>query len=200
MAVAPKSPPCPICVLDQDHITTTYAGDGVYIHTCTNPRNHKEPLTWQVTPAGSLDDLEYGGLTEEWGVYDDLRACFRAGAPFLEYGIVEYLYKQRNPDRFAFLVKRYKHTDLQKRGPYDPADFQYTASSFLGSALGRMTWHGDLLYREGDATGRWRYNHIASYWALAVPNPSSELLTWREFATQQGLDPNNYDYTAGIDA
>jgi hypothetical protein len=191
---------CPLCTLDQDHITSTYAGDGVWLHTCTNPPKHAAAITWQQTVGGHLDDLEYGGYAEEWGIYDDLRACFEPRAPFLEYGIVEYLYKQRNPNRFAFLVQRYKHTDLQRRGPHNKDDYRYTASSFLGSSLGRMTRHGDLLYRAGEATGRWRYNYVGSYWALAVAEPSAELLTWRDFAKEHNLDPDSYDYTEGIPA
>jgi hypothetical protein len=185
----PAHPMCPLCVLDQDHVSTTYVGDGVWLHTCDNPKVHGDkPFSWQETPDGSLDDLEYGGLTEEWGVYDDLLACFTPGEPFLEYGIIEHRYKHKNPERYAFLVDRYKHTKL---GPH-----RYTASSFLGAALGRMLRGGDLLHQDGQATGYWHYNHKIGYWTRSVADPSTEVLTWKEFAIAQGLDPEDWMLTA----
>jgi len=156
MTVPPAMPMCPLCVLDQDHLTTTYAGDGVWMHSCDNPAMHPDaPFIWQETPGGHLDDLEYGGLSDEWGVYEDLRECFTAGEPFLEYGIVEYRYKHVNPSRYAFLVERYGHTRI--------APSRYTTSSFLAAVLGRMLRHGDLLHQTGRATGYWDYNSRISY-------------------------------------
>ncbi len=57
-----------------------------------------------------------------------------------------------------------------------------------------MFHRGDLLFHDhdGKGTGRWRYNNPASYWAVAVAEPSTESLTWAEFATSAGLDPETW--------
>ncbi len=184
----PSFPMCPLCVLDQDHLVTTYVGDGVWLHTCNNPDVHdKQPYSWQDTPEGRLNDFEYGGYTEEWGVYDDLRECLRDTTQFLEYGVIEHLYKLRNPQRYAFLVDRYGHTKL--------APSHYTASSFLGAALGRMLRFGDVLHQSNKATGYWSYNHRIGCWALATMDTSNAILTWEEFARGNNLDPDEWNLT-----
>ena len=188
MSKRPKKPMCPLCVQEQGYLASAHIGDGVWLHTCTNTANHgTKPYSWQESP-DDHDDAKYGGLAEEWGVYDDLLACFTPGEPFIEYGIVEYRYKQRNPGRYALLVNEYGHT------AGSPGPSSYTASKFLAGRLGEMFRRGDLLFHDhdGKGTGRWQYNNPASYWALAVAEPSTESLTWAEFATSAGLDPETW--------
>jgi hypothetical protein len=133
-----------------------------------------------------LEDLEYAGLTEEWGVYEDLRTCFREGEPFLEHPIIEYRYKNVNPERYAFLVDRYGH--IAKDGSK-----RYTATSFLGGALGRMLHHGDLEHRSGPGTGCFHYDTVIGYWALASDTQDRPLESWAEYAREHRLDPDVWE-------
>ena len=170
-----KKPPKPVCALCgvDDDVTTVHLGDGAWRHVC-NGSGHSEPRIWEEEVVSSgVDDLALEGLAQEWGLYDDLPKCVITGEPFVEYGIVEYRYKQLNPARYAALIGRYSHT---KVGPS-----HYTTSSFIAGALGRLWKRGDLTATWGTATGYWAYNGVISYWAL--PNaPDAGLLTWKEFA------------------
>jgi hypothetical protein len=44
--------------------------------------------------------------------------------------------------------------------------------------------------QERNATGYWAYNSSISYWALPPAPPVDHVLTYTDYATAIGLDPN----------
>ena len=131
-----------------------------------------------------LTDLELTGLTEEWGLYHDLPKCLVKGDPLVEYGVVEHRYLLLNPTRYRFLLDRYGHTAI--------APANYTTSSFIAAALGRLGKHGDLVDSWGDATGRWAYNGTVSYWGLPGVDKAAPKRSWTEYAQEHDLDPEGW--------
>ncbi|MFL5796562.1 MAG: hypothetical protein ACJ77A_01350 [Actinomycetota bacterium] len=131
-------------------------------------------------------ELSYN-KAEDLGLPTDLLACLEPGAPFVEYGVVEYRYATRvNPPVYKQLVADYGHTAL---GPK-----QYTASAFIASTLGRMLRERLVAYRFSTATGFWSYNGGISYWSLPRPAGASDvpLLTFETFAAQEGFGPKTW--------
>ena len=95
---------------------------------------------------------------------------------------MEHRYSQLRSDVYTKLLERYGHTRL---GPK-----QYTASAFIAKTLGSLADRGEILYREGPATGYWKYNSAISYWALPPEiQDDRPLLSYEEFAVSEGLDP-----------
>jgi hypothetical protein len=185
MMQRPKRSVCSLCVLNDDAITTLHLGDGVWQHTCRGP-GHTEPRVWQEESEAGVDELALEGLTLEWRLYDDLPKCLVPGEGFVEYGVVEHRYKLLNPSRYSFLVDRYGHT---RQGPKN-----YTATSFIAGALGRLGRRGDLDAKFGDAaTGYWSYNRTISYWMLPKSAAHKCRTTWEEFAHANGLDPADWE-------
>jgi hypothetical protein len=90
----------------------------------------------------------------------------------VEFGLVEREYARRRPDDFRELVERYRHTAF---GPK-----RYTVSSLLGLALGLLARKGEILTRQGRATGYWRYNPTILWVALgpAAPRWPEESISW----------------------
>jgi hypothetical protein len=183
MAGSWKQPPRPICALCgyDDYVQSAHLGDGLWEHRCSGPQ-HVDARTWQETVGGSVDELALEGLAQEWGLYDDLPRCLVPGEPMVEYGVVEHRYKELNPACYRALVARYSHTSL---GPKN-----YTASSFIAGALGRLLKRGELEAIFATATGYWSYNGTISYWALPGSSPESTPLTWEAFARGRGIDPS----------
>lgn len=179
MATRPARQICPVCGLDDDVLLT---GVGVeWIMTCSNPRH---PLyEWRPTEQARGLHTYRSGIGEELGVYDDLLACVTEG--LAEYGVIEHRFAERARDTYDTLVRRYGHTAL---GPS-----RYTASSFLGGALGQL-WREDLVTGLwGPATGYWAYNgQVGAYGPAGTPE-SERILTWALFAEETlGLDPASW--------
>ena len=111
---------------------------------------------------------------EEFGLFESLPHCLNAGEAFVEYGVVEYRYRQLKPDMFKDIVTKYGHRAIETGRPY-------TATTFLASALKLLANRNEVELRWGPATGFWTYDGTVGYWALA-PASSYELLTWETFA------------------
>ena len=79
---------------------------------------------------------------------------------WVEYGVVEQRYAEREPQDFAMLVDRYVHRSITQGR-------EYTVSAFLARTLADLSRHGSVLYH-GPATGR--YNEQISWWAVP-PEP-----------------------------
>lgn len=180
--MAPPKPAhqvCPICAFDDD-VETLLAADE-WVMTC---RNQKHPLfEWRPKDQGAKPGSYRTGVGEELGVYDDLLACVCDG--FAEYGVIEHRYSKRVPEAYQFLVTRYGHTAK--------APSHYTASAFLGGALGQL-WREALVEGVwGPATGYWSYNgRVGSYAPSGTPE-DSHILSWEHFAEKTlGVDP--YDW------
>jgi len=96
--------------------------------------------------------------------------------------VIEYRYSQRSPASYTLLVDRYGHT---ASGPT-----RYSASSFLGGALGQLWREGLITGVSGRATGYWSYNtRVGAYGPGGTPE-SDEILSWADFAGNTlGVDP-----------
>ncbi len=161
-----------VCAFHADEgIRPEAVGDeaGSLRYTCPRTKGHptEGPYAWlQVpTPAG-LDGLT--GLAVDLGLLHELPAVLADyRGSWVEYGVVEQRYAERNPKDFAMLVERYGHTAIKAK--------QYTATAFLAKTLGDISRHGSVLFHSGPATGRWSYNPGISWWALPPePEWSSE--------------------------
>jgi hypothetical protein len=117
----------------------------------------------------------------EFGLFDHLPECLVQGEPFVEYGVVEHRFSKLFPEDYQKMIDQYSHTRL---GPT-----QYSASAFIAKALGILADWGVVQYREGRATGYWSYNGTLSYWRLPDENAKPGVVTYEEFALQNGLDP-----------
>jgi hypothetical protein len=170
---------CPLC--SSDEYITEVEGPGLWRLTCTEGSTRDHPFSWVTTAQGPFDHTAQDGISAELGLYNDLLGVVRRNGPWLEYGIVEYHYAVAHPVTYSRIVKDYGHVALAPK--------PYTASSLIGAALGKLRRDGDLVYRPCKATGRWSYNSEISAWATA-PGPSEPaLLTWTDFAEQQGFSP-----------
>ena len=173
---------CPLCA-DDDHLARITLAPNLWQYTCSNARRHPDraPYTWQ-SSGGRPPPEPDGGIAEEYGLYDDLPQCLIAGEPWVEYGIVEHRYSQLRPKLYTEMVGRWGHT---RQGPR-----RYTVSAFLGGTLGRLWSRGVVVGQERNATGYWAYNSSISYWALPPAPPVDHVLTYTDYATAIGLDPN----------
>jgi hypothetical protein len=176
---------CPLCASGEpDDVAVIALGPQLWQYTCSNVgRHHKNFYTWESLGTVPLADSGYISVSERLGVYDDIVAVLTRLGQFAEHGVVEYEYALENPTAYRELVERYSHTAL--------GETQYSASSFLGSACGRMWGREQILYREVQATGRWAYNHRTGAWALPG-NEASTVLTWLEYALEHDLEPDDW--------
>jgi hypothetical protein len=109
---------------------------------------------------------------------EPLSACVPPGEPYVEYGVVEYRFRQRYPDLFRAHVHDRGHVLTGKQVA--------TASGVrFGVALGRLARAGELISRYGPATGAWSYNGQVTYWARP-PEPAGPPLTWAAFCARLG--------------
>lgn len=181
MPAAPRQV-CIACSYSDD-VTGEIEASGLWRYTCTSDV-HPEPYIWLNTNKGNLP-AGHDGLSEQLGIYDDLLGCFTAGEPFLEYGIVEHRYATNHPDKYKHLVSLYSHTRLQR-----PLD--YSASAFIGAALGKLYRDGLLARRTAPTTGYWSYNGILHGWSR-TPGPSDGAhLSWKDFAQANSVDPEDW--------
>ena len=94
-------------------------------------------------------------------MYDVLRGC--VGDTIAEYGVIEHRFSVAAPETYEYLVKHYGHTAI--------APSKYTASAFLGGALGRAARREDLVAGIWvPATGYWSYNGRVGAYATAKPS------------------------------
>lgn len=149
-----------------------HVGNGEFAHQCNRTTDHPQPGPWRwfsTPPPPQLAGL--GGLAAEWNLDHELVEALRElGTGWFEYGLVERSYAARRPRDFAEMVDRWSHTAI--------APTQYSATSYLGGVLGRMSSHGLVGYHDGDATGRWSYNTRISYWCLLPTEPWEQRTTW----------------------
>jgi hypothetical protein len=116
------------------------------------------------------------GVTDE--LLEPMLSCIGPDDSMLEYGIVEYRFRERYPDLFRAHVVERGHVLVGKT--------QTTASAVrFGMALGRLARAGDLAYEYGPATGAWSYNSRISYWCRP-PAAGRPRVTWTEFCDSLG--------------
>lgn len=170
-ATKPANQICPVCAHGDD--VTVLKVEDDWVMTCEDGCH---PLfEWKPTMTKAGVSAHRSGLGEELGVYDTLLACVAEGAA--EYGVIEYRFVERDRGTYDVLVQRYGHRAKEPR--------KYTASSFLGGALGQL-WREQLITGWFvPATGYWKYNSSIGAYAPAGTTSSDELLSWERFATKQ---------------
>ena len=173
---------CPICASDEDY-SVEVEGPGLWRLTCARARSD-HPYSWVTTGQGALDHSGEDGVAASLGLYDDLLAVISHTDPWLEYGIVEYRYALAVPDTYRHLVDQYGHVAIAPK--------RYTASAFIGAALGKLRRETDLAYKPCTATGRWSYNGQISAWATNPGPADPAILTWAAFAVSSGFDPETW--------
>jgi hypothetical protein len=181
----PPAQVCPLCGNDDGVVVNAIANPNSWTYVCnTTGLRHTDPYQWQVifedTPA-----LERSGITQELGLYDDLPHCLTLGEPWVEYGIVEYRFKEAFPRVYLDeLIPRYSHRSITSK--------PYTLSAFVASALAQLRSEGTVVHKTGPATGYWAYNGEISYWALPPPPALENTMTWVQFSEVHNLDPENW--------
>lgn len=170
---------CPRCSRADD-VTYQRLQGRTLVYTCSDDHDGLGAHTW--VRAGDESDLYQEAID---GVTDDLleplAACLRPHEPFVEYGVVEYRFRQSHPELFAHHVRERGHVLL--------AESPYTATSVrFGVALSRLARSGELVSRYGAATGAWSDNGQITYWA-APPAAPGEPLTWEMFCAEAGRSP-----------
>ena len=164
---------CPRC-FNADDVTYDRLPDRVVAFTCAAGHGGAGPYRW----LRSLDDVAVHEEAEP-GVTDELpepfSACINDDDPWLEYGIVEYPFRQRFPELFAAHVRERRHHMLGDR---------VTASATrFAIALGRLADADELVKDYGPATGAWAPQEV-TFWARP-PGPPGRL-TWAQWCAENG--------------
>jgi hypothetical protein len=171
---------CPFCGIDE-FVSSIPLGPGFFEFICSRSGNHpgRKPYEWRGT---SMVDADAGGGQGPVPIRDVREAlleCVREGEAWVEYGIVEERYAKTAPQDFLILREEYGHRNLGPR-----KNPQFTASAYLGRALGDLRETGRLAHMTGKATGAWAYNGTISYWAKPLPGPAKEnLITFEEHSS-----------------
>jgi hypothetical protein len=185
MARGPQRQVCKLCALDDDeYVSWEVEAPGLWRYTCTNP-SHREGYSWLTTGKDPLAGAGHDGLSNDLGIYEDLLACFTIGERFVEYGVVEHRYAVANPGNYKHIVGLYSHTGFGDH-------VEYSASAFIGSALGKLGREGLLVRRPCRATGFWKYNGLLNAWALQPGPDGEEIVTWEAYAEGIGVDPGTW--------
>lgn len=164
-----------VCQLhSSDEIEGEWINDEVGWQFTCRRLDHPTPGTHTWIEAAQPPHIgEMSGIAADLGLAQYIPEAL---APFqgtwIEYGVLEHAYAVRHPEDWAFLIERYGHTSIESR--------PYTASAFLGGALGHLARGGYIVNHSGPATGRWAYNGITNWWALP-PGPDWESrLSWAD--------------------
>lgn len=168
----PKPPRqvCQICGFDDD--VETLKRDDDWVMICSGPDH--PPYEWQPKKHSSSVGSWRTGIGEELGVYDSLLQCVTL--EICEYGVIEHRFSEVDPAVYKHLVDRYGHRAT------NPS--KYTASSFLGGALGQL-WREELVTGIwGPTTGYWKYNSGVGCYAQPETDEKSPILSWATYATE----------------
>jgi hypothetical protein len=162
-----------ICPFHSDEMAhAKRLGDGSVSYTCGLSRGHPgdAPWSWLVVPEPA-EQPGLGELAEGLGLAVELPAALASlGDGWFEYGLVERAYAERQPDGFRLMVDQWGHTAIAKK--------QYTASAYVARILGNLSRHGEVAYRPGPGTGRWRYNDVISWWSMPPGGPWENRTSW----------------------
>lgn len=179
--IKPANQICPVCGFDDD--VTVQKVDDTWVMLCEGGGH--PTFEWKPTVKQGGVTSHRSGLGEDLGVYDTLLECVAQGPA--EHGVMEYRFNERDPTTYDFLVQRYGHR-AQKLQPAP----KYTASSFLGSALGQLWREGLIAGWMVKATGYWSYNSkVGGYGPLGTQSPD-DVKSWVDFAAEQGIDPGSW--------
>lgn len=164
---------CPLHSLDE--IEGEWISDEIGWQFTCRRQDHvrwQGPYTWFTAPS-SPEVGEMSGIAADLGLSQHIPEVLASyEGTWIEYGVLERAYAVSHPDDWTFLVERYGHTAIGAK--------RYTASAFLGGALGHLERGGYVAVHSGPATGRWTYNRLTGWWALP-PGPGWESrLSWKD--------------------
>lgn len=175
---------CPAC-FSADEVTQVRSIDGLWTFTCDYGSKHPDGLP-RVWDASNEVDVAEDDVRQSLSPYlSPLRACVLPDEPYVEYGIVEWRFRTLAPVLFAGLVAEHGHKRL------NPIASKKTTSAYLAQGLGLLAADGELVRLYGPATGTWSYNGQVTYWAIAPGPRTTARLSWRQFAQDRGLDPED---------
>ena len=181
---------CPKCY-SADEVTQRRSVDRLWTFTCdyTSRHDDRAPYVWDdLNEPGGVD----GGVQRSLDPYlGPLRSCVLPDEPYVEYGIVEWRFRERAPVLFEELVREHGHVRL------NVIDTKKTASAYLAQALGLLAAAGQLVRVYGTATGTWSYNGQVTYWAVPPGPPTTSRLSWKAYAQEHGLDPDDITAAPG---
>jgi hypothetical protein len=177
-----------------DDVTAIGQADGDWEYSCNNPFHADGTHSWIVSARGVTTYVtSREGYLDELGVSDDLLASIQPDDPWLEYGVVEHRFSEQSSS-YARLVSEYGHSRMSSAhgGWIEPPLPGRIVSSRLAQGLGQLAREQLIAKTFQMSTGYWAYNGPTSYWAPPPAPPESRTLTWMEYATQQGLDPEEW--------
>ncbi len=167
---------CPAC-FSADDVSYQRLPDQQVAYYCVRKHEDGKPREWVRpldTTTNSWSAAE--GVTDE--LLEPMLSCVSPDDPLLEFGVVEYRFRQRYPDLFRAHVAERGHVLVGRT--------QTTASAVrFGVALGRLARAGDLAYIYGPATGAWSYNGRVAYWSRP-PAEGRAILSWEQFCISDG--------------
>ena len=68
----------------------------------------------------------------------------------------------------------------------------YSVSKFLAGAMGQLHREGLITNNRWKPTGYWTYLGAVSYWSWSADTDPTRRLTWTDYATTGGLDPDTW--------
>lgn len=181
MSTRPARQVCPLCAHDDD-VTFERESDALFRFTCLAVGD-RHPYVWFTRHGEKEFGIPQDGIGAQLGVYDTLLSLFRSGDLPVEYGVVEHRFAEADPVTYGELVRRYRHT------VYGPT--RYSASAFLGAALGLLAREGLLAFVPCRATGYWAYNGRLSAWST-TPAVETVPVSWEAFSLANGWDPGDW--------
>lgn len=159
-----------------------------WIYECPDCPGVDGPLTIEVAEQGTgRPSLRGGGgIMATLGVYDGIiEALAERPDQYLEFAVLEHLYARSNGTQYRELVERYGHVAIEP---------DTNTASWM---IGRAAW---ALQREGETrtksmkkgTGRWDYLSPCHAWALPGVPDDAAILTWEDFALEQGFSSRSH--------
>ena len=126
-----------------------------------------------------LDGLPHG-IAYELGLYEDLPAVLNHGE-WADTIVVKYRYAIAHPTSYSEMVTR-----------WDNDNTRYSTSAFIGSTLGDLSRATNVTHRNGPGTGFFSFNNNIGHWTLEPVPQHTITMNWQEFATREGLDPDQW--------
>jgi hypothetical protein len=168
---------------------TRYDEDlNLWSYECPRCEGVDGPLTVDVPgeQRGSSTLRGGSGVMAELGVYDGiLEGLGERPDRWLEFAVLEHLYARANAEAYRDLVERYGHVAIKPD--------RNTASWMLGRAVWALQREGEAAMKDMQkGTGRWGYLSPCHAWALPGIGQEEPILTWTEFAAEQGVSDQSH--------
>ena len=147
---------------------------------------HSEPLVvdYEESSLSQRVGLPQDGLVGELDLYAKLEQIVNGLPGLAEHGVVEHLFAHAYPEDYVLLWRRFGHVATHGAR-------RYTVTVYLGMLLGTLGRERAIARTSVPATGIWSYNTTISAvgpWRSA----GGPVLSWHQFATQQGFDPDSW--------